>query len=268
MNEDPTLQEDGDQLARLATQVRQLEREASQERLLRVRAETQSEHDSLELAMTVHELRIPLTAIIGFASTILAVDTTWSEAEIREFVTIIGNEADKMKYLLDDLVAVTREKAQQPSIRRVPTSLKEILDIAKIQLVTVTPRHKLAEIIPENLPMALADRQRIAQVLVNLVRNAAEHSPSDTTIEIVASTEEQTMIRIDVRDEGAGIPSAAKTSVFEAFRRGDDTPGGQESHLGLGLAICKAIIESHGGRIWAEEHERGGTRLSFTLPAA
>jgi K+-sensing histidine kinase KdpD len=121
-------------------------------------------------------------------------------------------------------VAVTRDKAQQPSIRRVPTSLKEILDIAKTQLVTVTPRHKLAEIIPENLPMALADRQRIAQVLVNLVRNAAEHSPSDTTIEIVASTEEQTMIRIDVRDEGAGIPSAAKTSVFEAFRRGDDTP--------------------------------------------
>jgi two-component system, OmpR family, sensor histidine kinase KdpD len=256
------------EIARLAAQVKQLEQDSDDEHALRIEAQAHAHRESLELAMTVHELRTPLAGIIGHASTILSTDVMWSDEQIEEFVIIIADEADKMKLLLDDLVEVIRTKATQPTLRRAPVSLEEILTTAKSELRTIAPNHRLSEVVPENLPKALADRQRIAQVLVNLVRNAVEHSPAETTIKIVGSTEQQTMIRIDVSDEGAGIPSDALSTVFAAFKRGDSDEIQEGVNLGLGLAICKAIIEAHGGRIWAEDHEGHGTRLSFTLPTA
>jgi len=146
-----------------------------------------------------------------------------------------------------------------------PHSLQEILLEASPQLRVLTAGKQLTTNIPENLPPVFVDETRIAQVLVNLVRNAASYSPDDTEINISASVRDN-FIQVNVNDQGTGIPLSERKRVFEAFRRGISEETGSAKGAGLGLAICKGLVEAHGGRIWIRKKTSPGTTVSFTVP--
>jgi two-component system sensor histidine kinase KdpD len=247
--------------------------EAERERLLegearaRREAERQNELRLRFLAMISHELRTPLTSIKGFATTLLADDVTWDTETQRDFIRIIDTEADKLTDMIDQLLDLSRMEAGTLRVEIRPTSPGDIIAAALQQLQTIAPQHHLNAEIPNDLPPVHADRQRIAQVLTNLVGNAAKYSPPGTAITVTA-VRDGAGVRVSVADQGPGISPGDLPYMFEAFRRGSDRRTRQAKGAGLGLAICKGIVEAHGGRIWMQAQEGPGTVVSFTLPVA
>jgi two-component system sensor histidine kinase KdpD len=135
-----------------------------------------------------------------------------------------------------------------------------------MQLSVITEKHELIYDIPPDLPPIWGDIKRIAQVIVNLITNAAKYSPENTAIHLRAYKTGST-VQIDIVDQGAGIPIDSRAVVFEAFSRLKENV--QKPGLGLGLAICKGIVEAHGGRIWiADTPNIPGTTVSLTLPTS
>jgi two-component system sensor histidine kinase KdpD len=154
-------------------------------------------------------------------------------------------------------------------LRIVPQSqpLDKVIESAITQLKIIAAAHKLVWNVPLDLPPVCVDGLRIAQVLTNLVGNAARYAPEQTQITISAHDIED-MIQIDVMDRGPGIPRPDRGRIFEAFRQLGDETAGHRGGAGLGLAICKGLVEAHGGRIWVQDQSDSGTVISFTVPAA
>jgi PAS domain S-box-containing protein len=217
------------------------------------------------LAMISHELRTPLTSIKGFSSTLLAEDVSFDARSQREFISIVDAEADKLTDLVEQLIDISRLQAGNLRINRARRPFTDIINVARAQIQALTRDHQLVLDIPQTLPEVLADDQRLAQVLVNLVENAAKYSPSPSLISVCAR-EEGTVIRVDICDEGEGIPMEERSAIFEAFRQVNK--GLQQRGAGLGLAICKGLVEAHGGQIWVQDHHGPGTIISFTVPVA
>lgn len=230
-------------------------------------AERANEIKTEFLAMITHELRTPLTSIIGFTTTLLAEDVAWEPAEQRDFILTIQREADRLQELIDHLLVLSRLEAGMLPISQEFHSLLEIMEDALPQLRTLTSRQTLSMHLPANLPPVYVDAKRIAQVLVNLVRNASTYAPQGSEIVITASVR-GSFVQMNVSDQGPGIPPADHKRVFKAFRRGVNVEDGSVQGAGLGLAICKGLIEAHGGRIWIKRKNTPGTTLSFTIPLA
>jgi len=218
------------------------------------------------LSIISHELRTPLTSIKGFASTLLATDVTWDAESQHEFLTTIDQESDHMTALIEELLDLSQLEAGTLRIRPEQWSLNAIITSAMAQLQTVTAQHQLIINVPSDLPLILADMQRIAGVLVNLVGNGAKFSPSGTRITISA-VQLGDNIRVDVSDEGIGIAVEDREKVFVTFWQHEYSVSPSAQGIGLGLAICRGIIMAHGGDIWVAD-KTAGTTLSFTLPTA
>jgi two-component system sensor histidine kinase KdpD len=217
------------------------------------------------LAMISHELRTPLTSIIGFTTTLLAEDVAWEPDEQRDFIQTIQREANRLQELIDHLLDLSRLEAGMLPISLEPHSLNEIMEDALPQFHILTSRQTLTMHLPANLPPVYVDAKRIAQVLVNLVRNASTYAPEGTEISISASVRGG-FVQINVNDQGPGIPPADHKRVFKAFRRGVNVENGSAQGAGLGLAICKGLVEAHGGRIWIKKITTPGATISFTIP--
>lgn len=241
------------------------------QRLLEIEraALAESEHANrmkLQFLSTVsHELRTPLTSIKGFAMTLMADDVSWDTETQQSFIAIINEEADKLADLVDQLLDLSQLQAGKFRIRPVQAQLPEILSVAMAQLEAISAQHQLILNVPSELPPIMADTQRIAAVLVNLVGNAAKFSPPGTPIS-VSVIQQDTGIQVDVRDDGPGIAVENREHVFDTFWQPDrlDNP---KKGAGLGLAICKGIVTAHGGTIWVADVS-SGTTISFTLPSA
>jgi signal transduction histidine kinase len=216
--------------------------------------------------MVSHELRNPLTSIKGFASTLLAEDVTWDKATQDEFIRLIDEEADKLADLVGQLLDLSRMETGNFSIQPLPTTPHKIVEAALPQLSLITSKHQLHIDLPEALPPVEADTQRIAQVLNNLVGNAAKFSPPGTTIYVEVSARDRG-VQFDVTDQGVGIAPEDRVRIFEAFRQGQHQPGEITKGAGLGLAIARGLVEAHRGRIWIQERAGPGTTFSFLLPA-
>ena len=217
------------------------------------------------LAMISHELRTPLTSIIGFTTTLLAEDVAWEPDEQRDFIQTIQREANRLQELIDHLLDLSRLEAGMLPISLEPHSLNEIMEDALPQFHILTSGQTLTMHLPANLPPVYVDAKRIAQVLVNLVRNASTYAPEGTEISISASVRGG-FVQINVNDQGPGIPPAEHKRVFKAFRRGVNVENGSAQGAGLGLAICKGLVEAHGGRIWINKKTTPGATISFTIP--
>ena len=215
------------------------------------------------LAMVSHELRTPLTSIKGFTSTLLADDVEWSLGQYREFTGIIDVEADKLTDLVAQLMDVSRLQAGVMPITMEPHPVSALIQGALPQLDAAVQHHNLTISVPDDLPLIMVDRRRIEQVLVNLVENAAKYSPPGTDIRIIAAPVNK-HVQIDIDDQGEGIPPEHRERVFEAFQQLSNHKKG----AGLGLAICRGLVEAHGGQIWIADKDTPGTRVSFTLAQA
>ena len=217
------------------------------------------------IAMISHELRTPLASIKGFATTLLAPDVNWDRASQEQYIAIINEESDRLAQLIEQLLDISRLQANALRVVLRAEAFSDILNSALPQLKILTAQHRFDLQIPAELPFVQADKERIMQVLVNLVDNAAKYSPPGTQV-IVAAQSADGVVQVDISDEGAGIPPEDHASVFEAFRQIHRLPS--QKGAGLGLAISKGLIEAHGGRIWIQGRSTPGTTVSFTLPIA
>jgi two-component system sensor histidine kinase KdpD len=232
---------------------------------LRREAERANEIKSQFLAMISHELRTPLTSIIGLTTTMLAEDVHWEPEEQLDFIQTIQSEGFRLQELIEHLLDLSRLEAGILPISPEPVSLHEIMEDALPQMHTLTTGKSLTIKLPSNLPPVYADKKRISQVLVNLVRNSAAYSPRGTEIKITANIQKG-FLKINVIDQGPGIPPSDHKRVFRAFQRGALGDNGLLKGAGLGLAICKGLVDAHNGRIWINRKTTPGTTISFTLP--
>ena len=234
---------------------------AAVEELERLRAEF--------LATVSHELRTPLTSIKGSITTLLDASATLVPAEIRQFHRIIDSQTDRMRELISDLLDVARMDSGTLSISPEPTDLAMIAEEARKVFLSGEFRNTLDIDLPQGLPWVMADRLRIVQVVNNILANAARHSGESSVIHVTA-VREGLHVAISVADEGRGVSAEHLPYLFKRFTRieGDDRRNDLEE-TGLGLSICKGIVEAHGGRIWAESDGPGqGARFTFTIPVA
>ena len=217
------------------------------------------------LAMVSHELRTPLTSVKGSIATLLDPSTTLNPAETHQFHQIIDTQTDRMRELIADLLDVARIESGTLSVLPKPVEVADLIAEAHKAFQSGGAKHELHTEFAPDLPLIMADRLRIIQVLCNLLSNAARYSPDRLPIRVSASRE-GLLVVISVSDKGKGIPAESLPNLFGKFSRKDAEE--QRGDTGLGLAICKGIVEAHGGRIWAESDGPGmGTTVTFTVPA-
>ena len=213
------------------------------------------------LGMVSHELRAPLTSIKGSTATVLGAVPVPPQAEMLQFFRIIDGQADHMRGLIANLLDTGSIKAGTLTVAPEPSNVAALVDRARNTFLSGGGRHAVLLDLPPDLPRAMADGERIVQVLNNLFSNAARHAPASSPIRVEAAHEGRDIV-LSVSDEGRGI---LPDRLPHLFRKRAGLAGG----TGLGLAICKGLVEAHGGRIRAES---GGTdqgaRITFTLPVA
>ena len=216
------------------------------------------------LATVSHELRMPLASIKGSATTIMDSAADLDSAVVRQFVRIIGDQADHMNALVSDLLDVARIETGALAVSPEPAEAAVLVERARSAFNSAGGRNNLTIDIEPDLPLVMADRRRIVQVIGNLLSNAARHSPESSAIRVSAARA-GAHVEVSVADEGRGIPAESLPHLFRKFSRVQSEE--QAGDTGLGLAICKGIVEAHGGRIWAESDGPGlGARFVFTLP--
>ena len=221
------------------------------------------------LGMVSHELRAPLTSIKGSAVALLNTSPAPDAAEMREYHRIIDGQADHMLGLISDLLDAGRIETGTLSVAPEPADVAGLVDLARKTFLSGGGRHAIRIDLPPDLPRVMADRRRIVQVFNNLFSNAARHAPDTSPIRVAAGPD-GVHVAISVADEGQGVPPGQLRHLFrkQAGVAGGNWGRGAAGH-GLGLSICKGLVEAHGGRIWAESGGPGhGTRLTFTIPVA
>ncbi len=212
------------------------------------------------LAAVGHELRTPLAAIKGHASTLLQKDVTWSLADQHHFLQTISGEADRLAQLVSNLLDLSRQEAGLLTLNRVPSRVQDLVAKTIDQLNHTDIMLSLH--IPDDLPLVNVDSARIEVALRNLVANALAYGQSE--VRITAGRRDDVVV-VSVSDNGPGIAPDELPHVFERFYRARHGRQQRSGGTGLGLAICKAFIEAHGNAIWAESSVQG-TTISFSLP--
>ncbi|HEY9197806.1 MAG TPA: ATP-binding protein, partial [Gammaproteobacteria bacterium] len=226
-----------------------------------IRMESERLRNSL-LATLSHDLRTPLTALVGLAET-LSLDLAAAESTHADKAGVIREQALRTSRLVNDLLEMAKLQSGEVTLRKDWQSLEELVGAALKNLEPVMHGHPLRLALPADLPLIKCDAVLMERVLVNLLENAAKYTAPETPIGLRAGTTDA-LVRIEVWDEGAGLPPGQERAIFEKFARGQ-----KESAIpgtGLGLAICEAIVQAHGGRIWAENRAPHGARFVFTLP--
>jgi two-component system phosphate regulon sensor histidine kinase PhoR len=220
------------------------------------------------VANVSHELRTPLTLIKGFVETLL--DGAKDDPQLSErFLQTIDKHTDRLTFLIEDLLTISRLESGQIVLNQQPVRLREIVERVVDDLESRGAERKITlnNEVPETI-QALADADRLQQVLFNLTDNSIKYGRTEGGVWITAQAREDGMIEMCVRDNGPGIPQESVERVFERFYRVDKARSREQGGTGLGLAIVKHIIQSHRGEVWLKSEVGVGSAFYFTLPAA
>ena len=215
------------------------------------------------VGMVSQELRAPLTSIKGSAAALLDTAAVLDPEERREYARIIDEHADRMRDLISELLDAGRIETGTLSVRPESWDVAALVERARHAFLRGGGPHRVLVDVPPDLPRVMAERRRIVQVLNNLFANAARNAPPSSPIR-VSALGDGAHVAVSVTDEGQGVPPERLPHLFMKYT------GTAKGKLGggLGLAICKGLVEAHGGRIWAESAgPRQGARFTFTLPA-
>lgn len=243
-----------------AAQKVRAERSAQEAYLMHQEAATSKATAALFSSVT-HDLRTPLASILASATSLRDLGPTFDAEDRSVLIDAICSETDRLNRLVGRILDVSKIRAGALHPVCVPASIEEIVIGVVTRLERTIGAHDVILDIRSDLPDVPLDVLQMDQVVTNLVENAAKYSPSGTTIGIAARPVDA-HIRVEVRDRGAGVSAADRERVFEPF----ETAGTSLRGAGLGLAICRAIVEAHGGRIWIDEPTEPGTRVVFELP--
>ena len=221
------------------------------------------------LAMVSHELRTPLTTIKGCAGIALGSSSPPTNSEMLQYFRMIDEQADHLRDLVNNLLDMTQIEVGTLPVIIEPADARAIVDEARMAFIRQGHSNPVEVELPYDLPKIAADGKRIVQALNNLLSNASKYSGQASTIKVTASRDD-IYVAFSVTDEGRGIPADQIPNLFKKFSRVENA--GRNRGIageGLGLAICKGIVEAHGGRIRAESGGEGrGTRITFTIPEA
>jgi two-component system sensor histidine kinase KdpD len=245
----------------VATERERLRQRALESEVLR----RTSELKSALLNAVSHDLRTPLSSILGAAGSLLQADVEWRPDERREFVETIEQEAKRLNRIVGNLLDLSRIQGGTlvPALDWHDPAL--VVREALHRLEPITREHRLRISVPDDLPPVFIDPVEIDQVVANLVENAVKYTPPGGGITVSVAVAEGEL-RVSVSDEGAGVPSEALSRLFEPFYRAPSATTTRGS--GLGLAVARGLVEAHVGRIWAENGDGRGSRFTFVIPSA
>jgi two-component system sensor histidine kinase KdpD len=245
-----------------------IERAGAVEKLSRAEAARESEQlRSVLLDSVTHEFRTPLTAIKASVTSLLGSPSHLpghSEEERQELLTIINEESDRLNRLVGEAAEMAQLDANKVEFRFESAPIGPAVEEALDELKQLLVQHPVDVRIPADLPNARMDPAHIKEVLVHLIENAAKYSPAEAPIRITAEAKDQTLT-INIADRGPGIDDFEQSLVFEKFYRGRNQRV-RVHGTGMGLAICKAIVEAHGGRLGVTSQLGHGSVFYFSLP--
>lgn len=225
---------------------------------LAVMTEVDQQRSAL-LRSVSHDLRTPLATIRAVA-TDLRGDTPYDDDTRAELLGLVSDEAERLDRLVSNLLSMSRVEAGAFAPDKQAVDLPELLATSGQRMGRALASRRLELEVPPDLPLVDADYTQIDQVVANLLENAARHSPQRSTVRLGAERAGD-LVEVWVENSGTGVIATERSRIFEAFHR---SHGSRSS--GIGLAICKAVVEAHGGTIWVRDAVGGGARFIFTLP--
>jgi K+-sensing histidine kinase KdpD len=240
----------------------QAERERLAEEATRMTVLEQVDAQRAALLRSVsHDLRTPLSTIRAVTSDLRS-GTVYEDATRDELLDLVIDEAERLDRIVANLLNLSRIEAGALQPERQAVAVGELVADAVRRLGRLFQKVRVELDFADDLPLADADYSQIDQVVSNLLENAARHSPRGSTVRVGGRMRGDGMLSVFVEDEGPGIPTLDRAHIFEPFWRGEGS-----SSSGVGLGICKAIVEAHGGTIRADSGPGRGTAFVFTLPA-
>ena len=218
------------------------------------------------IGLVSHELRSPLTVIIGAVNTALEEWHNLSPQELRLLLQDASAEAEALSHLLGNLLELSRAQANRLLLNVEPVSLEKSVQkvVARVKRES-TQAHRLVMAVPKRLPPVHADELRLERILYNLLENSMKYSPQGGDIRVSARQENDQLI-VAVTDQGIGISARDQSKLFKPFHQIGQLKAGAPGGAGLGLLVCRRLVEAHGGRIWVESEAGQGSTFSFTLP--
>jgi two-component system sensor histidine kinase KdpD len=240
-----------------------MRRQQGATRARELQIETERLRSSL-LSAVSHDLKTPLAAILGAGTQLLQDGARMDESSREHLARAIVEESRRLNHLLTNLLEVTRLESGAVELKKRPEAIEEVIEGALGRLRGRLGDRRVHTHVPEEIPMVPMDSMLVEQVLVNLLENSLRYSPEGSAIDIgVVATKGS--VAVELADRGQGVPPAEHERVFEKFYRGTDRVKG-DGGVGLGLTICRAIVQAHGGNITISNRDGGGARVSFTLP--
>ena len=215
------------------------------------------------IGLVSHELKTPITVVIGSVYTAMSRGISRKDAQL--LLQDAASSAESLATIVDNLLELSRAQANRLMIRREKIDIAETIGTIADKLKSKSAAHKLIVVMPAGLPPIFADQVRIERILNNLIDNAVKYSPDGGDITIFARKEEDCLI-VGVKDRGIGISVEDQARIFQPFERLETAEG--VGGAGLGLNVCRRLVEAHGGRIWVESETDKGATFFFTLPLA
>ncbi len=229
------------------------------------RERQQEEQRSTFISVISHELQTPIAIIKGYASTLARADATFDRESLHSRLQAVEEEADRLNKLVGNLLYASRIQAGGLQMELTPLDLSNLVQKVTHRLQVTSPSVTVIVNLPPNLPTVMADRDRIEEVLENLLDNAVKYSPDKAVVTVACRVTGDEVI-VSVSDTGMGISLREQEQIFDRFYRVGNGKTRSLQGAGLGLYICRAIVEAHGGRIWVESALHQGSTFLFSLP--
>ena len=217
------------------------------------------------LGLVSHELRTPLTVIMGSLNTVLSEGSRLHSNEVEQLLRDAALETETLSHLLGNLLELSRSQAGQLRLYTEPLRIETVARNTVENIKRQSPVHRFSLNFPGTLPLIDADPLRLERILYNLLENAIKYSPKGGEIEVFAKSEDNYLV-IGVADQGIGISRLDQTKLFEPFQQLDGTIAHRDKGVGLGLLVCRRLVEAHNGKIWVESEPGSGSTFFFTIP--
>ncbi len=217
------------------------------------------------IGLVSHELRTPLTVIIGSLNTVLSEGERLSPDETRQLLQDAAQETESLSHLLGNLLELSRAQAKRLFLYTEPVSIQKVVKETVNKIRRQSSTHQFLIDVRRGLPPVNADSLRLERILYNLLENAVKYSPSGSQVRVSAKKEKEHLVT-GVSDQGSGISPRDQVRLFEPFERLENSRPSGVRGIGLGLLVCRRLVEAHGGRIWVETEPDWGSTFFFTLP--
>jgi signal transduction histidine kinase len=218
--------------------------------------------------MVVHDLRVPLSAVIGSIQTITELAEPDQDNIQAELLQMALSSSNTMLQMINDLLDISKLEEQKMPLKRRPAAVEQIIEEAvnNVAIIAKRRRIKLRREIASELPFVSIDSDKILRVLLNLLGNALQHTAAGGEVVISAARDRAGALKISVSDTGAGIPKEFQKKIFDKFVQVESGKSKKRASSGLGLTFCKLVVEAHGGKIWVDSEPGLGSTFILTIP--